>query len=144
MRFFDHASYAPAMRGKVSWFRLADAGLLVATAWVARNAFGDSRYNRSDSVLIAISIACGLVVFPLMGLYGESGHRLSWRRVWLAPAGVAVVLCVGVIFVTSLDWQSGVEFGWVLGWFAFRSASSQAIAHRMKRRRCRSERSTVS
>jgi len=130
MRFFDHASYTPALRGKVSWFRLADAGLLVATAWVARNAFGDVQHTRSDSVLIAISIACALVLFQLMGLYDDSGRRMSWRPVWLAPVGAAVVLCVGVIFVTSLDWQSGMEFGWVVGWFALSAvalSASQAL-----------------
>ncbi|HKT63204.1 MAG TPA: undecaprenyl-phosphate glucose phosphotransferase [Burkholderia sp.] len=130
MRFFDHASYTPAIRGKVSWFRLADAGLLVATAWVARNAFGDVSHTRSDSVLIAISIACALVLFPLMGLYGDPGRHMSWRRVWLAPAGAAAVLCVGVISVASLDWQSGVACGWVLGWFALSAvalSTSQAL-----------------
>jgi Undecaprenyl-phosphate glucose phosphotransferase len=132
MRSFDHASYAPAIRGKVSWFRLADAGLLIVTAWMARNGFGDTQHTRSDSVLIAIAIASALVLFPLIGFYGDPERRMSWRRVWLAPAGVVVVLSVGAISVTALDWQSGTELGWVLVWFALSAvalSASQALRH---------------
>ncbi|WP_244109563.1 undecaprenyl-phosphate glucose phosphotransferase [Burkholderia cenocepacia] len=132
MRSFDHASYAPVGRGKVSWFRLVDAGMLVATAWAARSGFGDSSSNRSDSVLIAISIACALVLLPLIGLYGDSERGLPWRRLWLAPACVAIAQCVGVISVMALDWQSGTELGWVFGWFVLSAIAlnaSQVVRH---------------
>nr|WP_122171205.1 undecaprenyl-phosphate glucose phosphotransferase [Burkholderia stabilis] len=118
MSSLNHVRYASVSRRTAFRFRLLDAGLLVATAWVARSWLGDSSYSRSDSVLVAISIACALVLFPLLGLYGDPVRRAPWRHVWLAPAGVAVALCVGAISVVSLDWKSEVALGWVIGWFA--------------------------
>ncbi|NIE56309.1 MULTISPECIES: undecaprenyl-phosphate glucose phosphotransferase [unclassified Burkholderia] len=135
MRSFDHASYTPVIRGKVSWFRLADAGLLAATAWAAKNRFSDAPHTQSDSVLIAISIACALVLFPLIGLYGDPERCLTWRRMWLAPAGVAMVLCIGAIFVAALDWQSGMELGWVFVWFAL-SAAALIVSQALRRWLC--------
>jgi Undecaprenyl-phosphate glucose phosphotransferase len=130
MHSFDSVGYAPVVRGKISWFRLADCGLLVAAACAAKRWFDDSSYSASDAVLIAISIACALVLFPLIGLYGDSQRRLSWRRVWLASAGLAVAMCVGMAAVVALDWQSGAASAWVLGWFvlsALALAASQAL-----------------
>ncbi|MDN7425968.1 undecaprenyl-phosphate glucose phosphotransferase [Burkholderia sp. AU45388] len=101
----------------MSWFRLADGGLLVAAAWAAKRWFDDAPWSAADAALTAIAIACALVLFPLIGLYGNRERRMSWRRVWPAPAGLAVALCVGVMSVTALDWQSGAAPGWVIGWF---------------------------
>jgi len=130
MHSFDSAGHALVVRGKVSWFRLVDGGLLVASAWAAKRWFDGSPCSAADAALIAIAIACALVLFPLVGLYGIPERRVSWRRMWLVPAGLAVALCVGVMAVTALDWQSGAAPGWVIGWFVLSTAAlavSQAL-----------------
>ncbi|WP_175884039.1 undecaprenyl-phosphate glucose phosphotransferase [Burkholderia sp. BCC0044] len=118
MHSFDSVDYAFVIRGKISWFRLADGGLLVAAAWAAKRWFDGAPWTAADAALVAISIASALVLFPLIGLYGNRERRMSWRRMWRVPAGLAVALCVGVMSVTALDWQSGAAPGWVIGWFA--------------------------
>ncbi|WP_175874387.1 undecaprenyl-phosphate glucose phosphotransferase [Burkholderia sp. BCC0397] len=117
MHSFDSVDYALVVRGKISWFRLADGGLLVAAAWAAKRWFDEAPWSAADAALTAISIACALILFPLIGLYGNRERRMSWRRMWWVPAGLAVALCVGVMSVTALDWQSGAAPGWVIGWF---------------------------
>ncbi|EKS9885746.1 undecaprenyl-phosphate glucose phosphotransferase [Burkholderia pyrrocinia] len=118
MPSFNQTRYTPAVRGTASRFRLLDAVLLVVTAWAARSWLGGSPSAGSDAVLIAVSIACALVLFPLVGVYGDPERRLSWRRVWLAPACLAVALCVGAISVMAHDRQFPVALGWLAGWFA--------------------------
>ncbi|WP_175818747.1 undecaprenyl-phosphate glucose phosphotransferase [Burkholderia sp. BCC0419] len=117
MHSFDSVDYALVVRGKISWFRLADGGLLVAAAWAAKRWFDGAPWSAADAALTAIAIACALILFPLIGLYGNRERRMSWRRMWWVPAGLAVALCVGVMSVTALDWQSGAAPGWVIGWF---------------------------
>ncbi|MEK2605572.1 undecaprenyl-phosphate glucose phosphotransferase [Burkholderia arboris] len=130
MSSLNHARYVSVARRKVYRFGLVDAGLLVATAWAARSWLGGSSYARADSVQIAISIVCALALFSLLGLYGDPGRGAPRHRVWLAPAGLAVALCVGTVCVTTLDEQSEVALGWVIGWFALSAvalAASQAL-----------------
>ncbi len=138
MHSFDHASRSPVVHGKISWFRLADAGLLATTAWMARSWLGGSPYAISDAVLIVISIACALALFSLIDLFGNTERRASWRCVWLAPAGFAVALCVGATAVTAFDWQSATALDWVVAWFALSAvalAASQALRCWFGRRR---------
>ncbi|EKS9798734.1 MULTISPECIES: undecaprenyl-phosphate glucose phosphotransferase [Burkholderia] len=130
MHSFDYASYGSVVRGKEAWFRLADAGLLAGTAWAAKSWLGDSPYSTADAVLIAIALVCALVLFPLVGLYGVRGQRMPWRRVWLAPAGFGVALCVGAAAVVAFDARSGATLGWVVGWFVLSAVAlivSQAL-----------------
>ncbi|QRR05974.1 undecaprenyl-phosphate glucose phosphotransferase [Burkholderia sp. MS455] len=118
MPSFNQTRYTPAVRGTASRSWLLDAVLLVVTAWAARSWLGGSSSAGSDAVLIAVSIVCALVLFPLVGLYGAPGRRLSWRCVWLAPACLAVALCVGAMSVMAHDRQFPVALDWLAGWFA--------------------------
>ncbi|MCA7996639.1 undecaprenyl-phosphate glucose phosphotransferase [Burkholderia metallica] len=130
MPSLNQTRYTPAVRGKASRFRLLDAALLVATAWAARSWLGGSPSAESDALLMAVSIACALLLFPLVGLYGDPKCRLSWRRVWLAPACLAVALCVGAVSVTAHDRQFPIALDWVAGWFALSAVAlvvSQAV-----------------
>ncbi|RKU03954.1 undecaprenyl-phosphate glucose phosphotransferase [Burkholderia sp. Nafp2/4-1b] len=132
MHSFDSVRYAPVVSGRFSWFRLADCGLLVATAWAAKRWFDSSSYSAGDAVLIAISIACALVLLPLIGVYGNFAHRTPWRRMWRVPAGLAVAVCVGVMAVTALEWHSSAAApGWVIGWFAL-SAVALVVSHALR------------
>ncbi|MGC3024528.1 undecaprenyl-phosphate glucose phosphotransferase [Burkholderia sp. DN3021] len=130
MPSFNQTRFTPAVRGKASRFRFVDAALLVVTAWAARSWLGGSPSAESDAVLMAVSIACALVLFSLAGLYGDPERGLSWRRMWLALACLAVALCVGTISVMARDRQFPVAFDWLAGWFALSAVAlvvSQAV-----------------
>lgn len=47
---------------------------------------------------------CVLVLFLLIGLYGDFECGLLWCCLWFVLVGMVVVLCVGVIFVMVFDW----------------------------------------
>ncbi|MBR8207457.1 undecaprenyl-phosphate glucose phosphotransferase [Burkholderia cenocepacia] len=132
MHSFDSVDYALVVRGKISRFRLVDGGLLVAAAWAAKRWFDGAPWSAADAALTAIAIACALVLFPLIGLYGNRERRMSWRYMWRVPAGLAVAMCVGVMSVTALDWQSGAAPGWMIGWFVL-STVALVASHTLRR-----------
>ncbi|MCA7921145.1 undecaprenyl-phosphate glucose phosphotransferase [Burkholderia cenocepacia] len=109
-----------------------DGGLLVATAWAAKRWFDGVPWSAVDAALTAVAIACALVLLSWFGLYGNRERCMSWRHMWRVPAGLAVALCVGVMSVTALDWQSGAAPGWVVGWFVLSTVvlvASYALRH---------------
>jgi Undecaprenyl-phosphate glucose phosphotransferase len=124
MYSFDHTRRVPAFPGTAIRSRLPDIGLLAVAAFAAKYWIGASPHPGLDHALIALSILLALIVFPIVGLYGD---RTPLSDAWLSLAGLVVVQGVALAVVYALDRECDAVPYWVIGWFALSVAGFAAL-----------------